>query len=81
MAKKNKSKSWFAKQLKKVQQQLDLQEEKEAEISTDSTIGNAIPIKETVGTERYPDVYEDIKPNEIIDFHQEDSAITFFLCN
>ena len=81
MAKKNKSKSWFAKQLKKVQQQLDLQEEKEEEISIDSTIGNAIPKKETIGTERYPDVYEDISPNEIIDFHQEDSAITLFCEN
>lgn len=79
MAKK-KSKSWFAKQLKALQKQLDLIEEQETQ-EQDASIGDAIPKSETVGTNRYTDVYEDIQPNEFSHFHQEDSAITLYSKN
>jgi len=76
MAKKNKSRSWLSKQLKALQKQLDIIEEKEV-VEVDSTIGNAIAKKETEGTNRYPDVYEDSTMGELASFVQVDSAITF----
>lgn len=76
MAKKNKSKSWLAKQLKALQSQLDIIEEQET-VEIDPTIGDAIPKAETVGTNRYPDVYEDCTLGDLASFTQEDSAITF----
>jgi len=88
MPNKNKSKSWFAKQLKLLQKQLDLLENNEAveESPTlvDPSIGVAVPISETVGTNRYPDVYFDLIPNEVVKILQEESAIIqrrFFLCD
>ncbi len=85
MPNKNKSKSWFAKQLKLLQKQLDLLENNEAveESPTlvDPSIGVAVPISETVGTNRYPDVYFDLIPNEVVKILQEESAITFYCEN
>ncbi len=75
MAKKSKSKSWLSKQLKKLQDQLDQQEEEILEKSA------AVSLKNTVGTSRYPDVYIDWQPNEVKSFLQETHCITFFCKN
>ncbi len=76
MAKKR-SKSWFAKQLKALQKQLAIIEEQD-QIEEDPSIGKAIPKSETQGTDRYPDVYEDIIPSPLAKFHQEDSSVTLY---
>ncbi len=85
MPNKNKSKSWFAKQLKSLQKQLDLIENnepiEESSVQIDPSIGQAIPLSETVGTNRYPDVYDDLVPNEVIKIHQEESIITLYCKN
>ncbi len=85
MPNKNKSKSWFAKQLKSLQKQLDLIENtetvKESPVLIDPSIGAAVPISETVGTNRYPDVYHDLIPNEVVKIHQGESTITLYCEN
>ena len=72
MAKKEKSKSWLSKQLKKLQNQLDQQvEEVKEEIIT------SVPLSETVGTNRYPDVHIELSPDKIKQVIQQDSEVTF----
>jgi len=72
MAKKEKSKSWLSKQLKKLQAQLDQQvEEVKEEVVT------SVPLADTVGTDRYPDVHVELQPNEIQQVVQHDDAVIF----
>ena len=76
MAKKEKTKSWLFKQLKKIQTQLNQQiEEAKAEIPT------SVPLSETVGTERYPDVHVELYPDKIKQYIQQDSGVTFHCKN
>lgn len=76
MAKKEKSKSWLSKQLKKLQAQIDRQEEEvKAEMPT------SVPLSETVGTDRYPDVHMEIRPDKIKKYIQADSNVFFFCEN
>lgn len=76
MAKKEKSKSWLSKQLKKLQAQLNQQiEEAQAEIPT------SVSLIETVGTERYPDVHVEVSPDKIKQYIQQDSGVTFYCEN
>jgi len=74
MAKKEKSKSWLSKQLKKLQKQLDQQVEAVKEETVIS-----VPLAETVGTNRYPDVHLELQPEVVMQIVQEDGSITF-LC-
>ncbi len=74
MAKKEKSKSWLSKQLKKLQKQIDQQvEEVKEEVIT------SVPLVEAIGTNRYPDVHQEIQPEVVKQVIQADSSITF-LC-
>ncbi len=75
MAKKEKSKSWLSKQLKKLQKQLKQVEEVKEEII------ESVPLAETVGTNRYPDVHVELYPDTIQQVIQEDSKVTFLCKN
>lgn len=67
---KSKSKSWLSKQLKKLQAQLDEQVEEVTEITS-------VPLHETVGTDRYPDVHVELTPNKVKQVVQKNSAVIF----
>lgn len=75
MAKKEKSRLWLTKQIKKLQSQLDQQTEETQEEVTE------VALEDTVGTDRYPDVYTMWYPNELSNFVQSDSQITFHCIN
>ncbi len=76
MAKKEKSKSWLSKQLKKLQKQIDQQVEEVKETPILS-----VPLADTVGTNRYPDVHQEIQPEVVKQVIQSDSSLTFLCKN
>jgi alpha-glucosidase len=78
MAKKDKSKSWLFKQLKKLQKQLEQHEEEVVEEENKEVV---VPITETTGMERYHDVSFDFQANRVERYIQQDSEVTFYCQN
>ncbi|MEM1121313.1 MAG: glycoside hydrolase family 31 protein [Bacteroidota bacterium] len=76
MAKKGRSKSWFAKQLKK----LKLELEKSTAQETAEVIVS-VAVEDTEGTNRYPDVHTVVQPNRVQRVVQEDGAVVFRCAN